>query len=137
LPGLVFWSKIKIMPKLRFLDKRILWVLVLAVLIVLMMDFNNRVSELLRLNAQKDVVSTSVYGLERTEAMLKTQIAYATSGVAVEQWAREEGGLSRQGDFPIVPISPGGSTQVAPTLAAPTPKPVSNWEVWQILFFGP
>ncbi len=125
------------MPKLRFLDKRILWVLVLVVLIVLMLDFNNRVSELLRLSAQKDEVSTQVYGLERTEEMLKTQIAYATSAVAVEQWAREEGGLSRPGDFPIVPISPGGSTQAAPTLTAPTPQAVANWEVWQILFFGP
>lgn len=125
------------MPKLRFFDRRILWVGALIILIVLMMDFNRRVSDLLRLNAQKDVVSTSVYGLEQTEQSLKTKIAYATSDAAVEQWAREEGGLSRPGDFPIVPMSPGGSTPVVPTVAAPTPKPVANWEVWQILFFGP
>jgi len=125
------------MQKLRFLNKRILWVVGLVVLVVLMMDFNNRVSELLRLNAQKDEISTSVFGLQSTEHSLKTQIAYATSGAAVEQWAREEGGLSRPGDFPIVPLSPGGSVQPTPEVAAPTVAAVSNWEVWQILFFGP
>jgi len=124
------------MKFLRILDKRILWAGVIVVLILLMMDFNNRMSELLRLEAEKDVVSTQVIALEQTEQTLRTQIAYATSDLAVEQWAREQGRMAREGEFPIIPLPPAGYTPEPEPIVAPTAKPVQNWEVWMALFLG-
>jgi len=124
------------MKFLRILDKRILWAGVIVVLILLMMDFNNRMSELLRLESEKDVVSTQVSALQQTEQTLRTQIAYATSDLAVEQWAREQGRMSREGEFPIIPLPPAGYTPEPELVSVPTPKPVQNWEVWMALFLG-
>ncbi|HEX2979416.1 MAG TPA: hypothetical protein VHO48_04035 [Anaerolineaceae bacterium] len=125
------------MKLLRLIDKRILWVGVVVVLVLLMMDFNNRMSELLRLEDERDKVSTDVGYLESTQDHLRTQIAYATSEVAVEEWARSEGHMAREGDVAVVPVSPLGFTPVPQITPAPTAKPVQNWEVWQALFFGP
>jgi cell division protein FtsB len=124
------------MKFLRFLDKRILWTGVIVVLILLMMDFNNRMSELLRLEAEKDTVTTQVNALVQTEQTLRTQIAFATSDLAVEKWAREQGRMAREGDYPIIPLPPPGYTPEPELIVAPTPKPIQNWEVWMALFLG-
>jgi|YelNatPaOPRAMG01_1025707.scaffolds.fasta_scaffold24135_2 cell division protein FtsB len=122
------------LPKLN--KKRIALIGAVVVLVLLMMDFNNRMGNYLRLREQEQTVGTQIGELMATEQALKTQIAYATSDVAVEQWAREQGRLIQPGDVPIVPLSPPGSTSPTPAVLAPTPQPVSNWQVWQALFFG-
>ncbi|MCL4560024.1 MAG: septum formation initiator family protein [Chloroflexi bacterium] len=124
------------MKRFRFNDRRILWIGALIILVLLMMDFNNRMSELLRLNTQHDQISTEVADLVSTQQSLEAQIAYATSDVAVQEWARQEAHLAQPGDIPIVPVAPPGSTPQPPVIAVPTAVPVNNWQVWQALFFG-
>jgi cell division protein FtsB len=123
------------LKKLR-IDKQILWIVVIALLFFLVMSFNTRVSELLRLNADRDTIATNVANLKATEQTLKNQIAYATSDVAVEEWARTQGHMIREGDYPIVPIVPAKETPQPKITPQPTPEPVENWQVWQALFFG-
>jgi cell division protein FtsB len=123
------------LKKLRF-DKRILWIFLVVILFFLVLDFNNRVSDLLRLNADRDDIATKVANLQATEQSLKGQIAFATSDAAVEEWARSQGHLIREGDVPIVPIAPPNYTPEPIVTPIPTPQPVENWQVWQALFFG-
>jgi len=117
-------------------DKRILWIVAVVIAIVLMIDFNSRMTEMLRLNEEKEKASLHVTNLASTEYALRTQIAYATSDLAVEQWAREEGHLIREGEVPIVPLPPAGATPEPQVTEPPAPEPVQNWQVWQALFFG-
>ncbi len=124
------------MKKIRFTDRRILWAGVLIILILLMMDFNNRLGEMLRLNEQRGVSSAKLTQLVETQQFLENQIAYATSDVAVQEWARQEGRMVQPGDIPIVPIAPPGSVQATESAPVPTVEPVSNWQVWEALFFG-
>jgi hypothetical protein len=118
------------------MDKRILIVVGLIILIVLMMDFNNRMNELTRLNSQRDALYTEEAQLASTQNYLNTQIAYATSDLAVQDYARNSGKMVQPGDKPLVPIAPAGSTvqpTVMPTLVA---QQIENWQKWYELFFG-
>ena len=115
--------------------KQIFIVLGLAVLILLVMGFNNRIAELHRLSSQREQVSAKQTRLMRTQEYLQTQIAYATSETAVEEYARQEGHMIRPGDQPVVPLTPPGSTPVPTPSPTTRPEEVSSWDVWLALFF--
>ena len=118
------------MTRLFEFGKQLFIFIGLAVLILMVMDFNSRMAELTRLRAQQERELLAMNHLVATQIYLETQIAYATSEPAVEAWARQEGRLIRDGDVPVVPL-PGEA--FAPT---PTPLPehsqndLTNWEAW-------
>jgi cell division protein FtsB len=126
----------KEMKGIKFNKKHIIIVAVLILSFLLVMDLNTRLADLNRLTEQRDLESTKVAHLYATQNMLHTQIAYATSEVAVEEWAREKGRLTRPGEVLVVPIPPGEITPGPMVVETPTPEPVSNIEVWRALFFG-
>ena len=107
----------------------------IGLLVLLVLGFNNRLIMLRRLEEEARIVSTEVEQLERTHAFLETQIAFATSGAAVEQWAYEEARMIREGDHLIAPISPQESTP-APSIQPEAEIPTfENWQFWKALFF--
>ena len=107
----------------------------IALLVFLVIGFNNRMSEQRQLAAQADKIRAELYELRLTEANLDSQIAYANSDTAVEEWAYEEAHWTRPGDQPVVLI-PGTEGQPAMQLETvfETTK-VENWQVWWVLFF--
>ncbi len=108
----------------------------LIFLAFLILDFNNRVEELFRLSAERDMMATQVSELRATEGVLQTQIAYANSDAAAEKWAREEAFMARPGDEPIIMLpDPNFTPQPTPEVVI-TPEVVSNWQVWGLLFFS-
>lgn len=124
------------MNKIRSIDKRVLAIIGVLILIFLMMDFNNRMNELTRLNSQRDELYTQEAQLANTQQYLNTQIAYATSDKAVQDYARNEGKMVQPGDHPIVPVAPSAST-IQPTITPTTVgAQVYNWQRWYALFFG-
>ena len=115
---------------------RVLMVVGIVVLVFLMLDFNNRMSELQRLSSDRDRLTTHVVQLTQTIEVLNTKIAYATSDLAVDQWAREEGKMIQKGDVPIVPVSPYQATPQPTPVPQVTKQPVNNWDIWYALFVG-
>jgi cell division protein FtsB len=105
-----------------------------VVLAYLVMDFNHRMASLRRLSAQKEVVAAQLEGQQQTEAYLNTQIAYSTSDDAVVQWAYEEGSMVRQGDVPVVPVPPAGSTPMPTPVKTAVVTQAANWQYWVELF---
>ena len=104
-----------------------------AILILLVMDFNNRMAELRRLTAEKEVVSARVTSLVETQTSLETQVAYATSEAAVYYWAYNFAHLGKEGDVIVVPIQvEGAQPQPTPTPVV-TPEVIQNWQVWLTL----
>ncbi len=64
-------------------------------------------------------------------------MAGATSEAVVEEWARSEGRMVREGEHLIVPLpAEGGSPATEDTGSRGRGRP-SNWEVWWALLFGP
>ena len=107
----------------------------IGILAMLILGFNNRLVTLRRLKNEAGIVSTQVGDLEVTKSSLETQIAYATSEAAVEEWAYQEAHMIREGDHPIAPISPNEATPTPSMMVITTPEPAENWQVWRALFF--
>jgi hypothetical protein len=123
------------MPNLRINLRRAAIFAGIFFLFLLVVEFNSRLEELNRLNDQRDQVRMTATQAAQTEMALKTQVAYANSAAAVEEWARTEGHYVLEGDQAVVPlVQPGSQPVIAPTVQ-PTPTPMQNWEVWWTLFF--
>jgi len=110
--------------------KSLLILIGFAVLVLLVMDFNNRMAELRRLTAEKENVSARVTALVETQQSLETQVAYATSDAAVYYWAYNFERLGREGDVRVVPIQQEGSLPQPTPTPAVTPEIIQNWQVW-------
>jgi hypothetical protein len=122
--------------KLQWLGwKYALLIIGLAVLALLVMDFNNRMAELRRLSNQQESVSIQATQLASTKTHLETQMAFADSENAVKQWAFEEGHWVREGDILVVPLPPEAVTPEPEEIIQPTPTPATNLEIWLSLFF--
>jgi hypothetical protein len=109
----------------------------IAILVLLIMDFNARLEEMTRLNRQAESVRVRATEIMATQYNLETAVAYAQSNFSVEQWAREQAGLIRPGDVPIAPMSVPGE-QPPPQDSSPVvvPTQISNWQIWWLVIFG-
>ena len=114
--------------------KPVLMLIGFAVLVLLVMDFNNRMAELRRLTAEKEDVSARVTSLVETQLALETQVAYATSEAPVYYWAYNYGYLGKEGDIHVVPIQPEGSLPQPTPTPVVTPEVIQKWQVWLSLF---
>lgn len=116
--------------------RRVMVLIGILALVFIVLEFNRRLEELNMLNRQNQMIQTQATLAIHTQFALQTQVAYAGSTAAVEEWARIDGHYIKDGDLPVVPVGQPG----APPLEASTPTPIptqpANWEVWWDLFFG-
>ncbi len=118
-------------------DKKQLIIILLVVIFFFMLfGLNTRLAELFHLTDQQSGMQTKVASLKSTELTLNTQIAVATSALAVEAWARDQGHMAQPGDRVIVPIQPSISSSVQRLKPTPTPQNLENWQIWWELFFA-
>lgn len=109
----------------------------LALLTMLVMDFNSRMAELRRLTAEREAVRENQDRFLGTKAALETQIAYATSEAAVIEWAYQDGHMVRPGDVAVVPLPAGQPTPTPMVTQVEVEEEVSYWQRWFALFFAP
>jgi hypothetical protein len=115
--------------------RNILVVLGLFLAVVLLIDFNRRMEELDSLTAKLDSVRAEGTSVMQTQEALVTQVAYATSDEAVEQWAYQNKWV-RVGEH-LVQLEPAGSVTATPVpLPVTQTETVPNWRIWWELFFG-
>jgi cell division protein FtsB len=125
-----------IMIKKILKDKRVILVVVAVLLVLLLVDFNQRMTLLTRLRRQEKDLTERYAQLESTRMALETELIYAQSDEAVARWAREDAMMIQPGDIPIILMPP-----AEPVLTQHTSEPViieeiKKWEIWQALFFG-
>ena len=120
---------------MKFKWRNILIILGLLLAVVLLIDFNRRMEELDNLTAKLDSVRSEGTSVMQTQEELLTQVAYATSDQAVEQWAYRNKWV-RVGEH-AVQLEPEGTVTATP---APVPMTQTeaqpNWRIWWQLFFG-
>ena len=124
------------MPEFPFSMRRVAVFAGIIILILIMVELNSRLEELNRLNDQLDQVRVAATHSVQTQVALQTQLAYADSTQAVEEWARTEGHYMKEGDQPVVPIGQPGSDPIVIATPTPMPTPMQNWQVWWGLFFS-
>ena len=123
--------------KINWTDKRLIAVVAIVLLIFLMMGLNNRLINMNRLSKQENILKTRIAGLESTKLAVAEQVAYATSEVALEEWARESNHLIEAGDQAII-LKASEGTQATPVPHDFTPEThkTSPFETWKLLLFG-
>jgi hypothetical protein len=124
------------MPELPFNMRRVAVFAGIIILVLIMVELNSRLEELNRLNDQLEQVRVAATHSIYTQVALQTQLAYAGSTEAVEEWARTEGHYMQEGDQPVVPLGQPGSDPVVIATPTPIPTPMQNWQVWWELFFS-
>jgi cell division protein FtsB len=108
----------------------------MLVLVLMVVDFNARLEELNLLKKHASGLGEQATQAVQTQTGLETQVAYAASNQAVEDWARSEGHLVQPGDQPVVPVGQPGSAPLQQPAPTPVPTPMANWQIWWKLFFG-
>ncbi len=108
----------------------------LLVLIVWMIIFGGRISDLNRLTSEFEQAQETMAALTATTRALATEVVRADSDAAVEEWAYENRRWIREGDHRIA-VVPLEGTQVLPTLIPTvTQQPQNLFRVWWDLFFN-
>lgn len=115
--------------------RNILIVIGLIIAVVLLVDFNHRMEELDRLSTQMNAVRAEATAIIQTQTALAGQVAYATSDVAVQEWAYDNK-MVRPGEHPVG-VVPGAETTPTPDLTIQPPaEELPFWRIWWELFFG-
>lgn len=116
--------------------RRVLVLIGILGLVFIVLEFNRRLEELNMLNRQNQIIQTQATQAIQTQFALQTQVAYAGSDAAVEEWARTDGHYIQDGDLPVVPVGQPGAPPVEVSTPTPVPTPLPKWEIWWNLFFG-
>ena len=109
---------------------------IMLLLFLLLMSLSARVNELNQLTEQYQMMNTDVGALRSTNAYLETEIAFAASDAAVDEYAREEGLMVKPGEVLVIPISPDNPTPEPEVQEVAAVEVVPNWRIWYQLFFA-
>ena len=123
------------MKLFKFGLKQILIIIGFIIFFFLLMDLNNRINDLTRLNRELAVMQTEVAKNQATAYALEDQLKYANSDAAVAEYARNNG-LILDGEVLVVPIGNAVTKLPDAPVQTPVPEPQSNSKIWWALFFG-
>jgi cell division protein FtsB len=90
-----------------------------------------------QLERRRDALSAEIARLERENAELAADVAYAESPAYAERIAREQLGYAREGDVVVLPTFPDVTPEPDAPLPQPlpTPQPRSNLSGWASALF--
>jgi len=116
---------------------RLAAVLAVPLLLYALVATGQKAVENYRLNQQAEALQVEIAGLREQNVALQQQIEAARTDGAIEKIAREQLGLIKPGDHPLVLVSDNtarGESVPAAQPTAPPPKP--TWRQWWDYFFG-
>lgn len=106
-------------------------------LILLVVDFNARLEALNKLEKRAEITRSEATQVFITQIALQTKVAYAGSDQSVEDEARGNDHMNKDGDQTVIIIGDGDSPQIEEPEPTPTQSsPRSNWELWIEVLFG-
>ena len=117
-------------------DKRVIFAVLGIVLVLLLVNFNQRITLLTRLRRQEKELTEYYSHLESTRTALEAELIYAQSDQAVERWAREDAMMIQPGDIPIVLLPPAEQVPTPSVIEPVVIDKIQKWEIWQALFLG-
>jgi cell division protein FtsL len=110
-------------------------VLIVPLVLYVLVATGQKAVQNYRLNQESDGLRAEIVGLRTENLQLQQQIEQARTDAAIETIAREQLGLIRPGDHPLVLVD-SGAPPPATLAPAPTPPPRPIWRQWYDYFFG-
>src|SRR5262245_22126069 len=114
---------------------RLAAVLVVPLLLYALFATGQKALDNYRQNQEADALRGEIAALKNENLDLQRQIDAARSDTAIETIAREQLGLIKPGDHPLVVISQGPPPASA-KVEQPPPPPKPVWRQWWEFFFG-
>jgi cell division protein FtsL len=114
---------------------RLAAVLVVPLLLYALVATGQKAVDNYRLNREADGLRTEILGLRSDNIQLQKQIEQARTDTAIESIAREQLGLIKPGDHPLVLVVQSAQASPAPTPAPAAPPPPA-WRQWWDYLFG-
>jgi cell division protein FtsL len=116
---------------------RLAAVLVVPLLLYALVATGQKAADNYRLNQEADGLRSDIVALRAENLQLQQDIEQARTDSAIETIAREQLGLVKPGDHPLVLVAQPGQAPAVPTpVQAPTPSPRPTWRQWWDYFFG-
>jgi cell division protein FtsL len=116
---------------------RLAAVLVVPLLLYALVATGQKAADNYRLNQEADGLRSDIVALRAENLQLQQDIEQSRTDSAIETIAREQLGLVKPGDHPLVLIAQVGQAADAPTpVPTPTPPPRPTWRQWWDYFFG-
>ncbi len=121
----------------------ILFASILAIGLLLAINFSNRITAGQRIQKVRDSLEMEIATLESEQAVLLLDLDYARSDEYVASWAHSQGKMVREGEVLVVPV-PASAPIPAEVEAMPAPpftaedeedELVQPWRLWWALFF--
>ncbi len=138
--------------RMRSVRRRLSWIIwgTLAVLIFLLASAFSRAwltNQALRKQVQ--ILEPMLTAANDEQATLNAELTRVQSDVYVEQWARENAGMTQPGEVLVIPVRPSkdgplsmdGTPSLTPLPSPtpspiPTPTPMSFWKTWLDILRG-
>jgi cell division protein FtsL len=114
---------------------RLAAVLIVPLLLYVLVATGQKAVQNYRLNQEADGLRSEIVGLRAENIQLQQLIEQARTDAAIESIAREQLGLIKPGDHPLVLVESGVAPAPKPE-PAPTPPPRPIWRQWYDYFFG-
>ena len=108
----------------------------LMIMVIWMIAFSSRISDLNRLSREYENAQVTMAALTATTRYLATELAIADSDAAVEEWAYENRKWIREGDHRIVIMPVEGTPEPAEIVAETAEEPENLFRLWWELFFS-
>jgi cell division protein FtsB len=124
------------MPQIKMKKNQWIFFILIIILVSMLMGLNARLAEYFRLTQQRNEMQFRLDNLEATEITIQTQIAFAKSEKAVEEWARTYERQALPDDYVIIPLPPKNVSTEINYLPTATPQTTENWQIWWDWFFN-
>jgi cell division protein FtsB len=120
---------------------QVMFAAILAIGLLLAINFSSRITAGQPLLEARERAASEIERLKREQAQLLVERDYARSDAFVQQWARNDGKMVREGEILVVPVPAGSAATQVETVNEPrvpvetTPPRPETWQVWWALFF--
>ncbi len=115
---------------------RLAAVLVVPLLLYALVATGQKAVDNYRLNREADALRTEILGLRSDNIQLQKQIERARTDTAIETIAREQLGLIKPGDHPLVLVAQAAQPPAVAPTPAPAAPPPPAWRQWWDYLFG-
>lgn len=120
---------------------QVMFAVILAVGLMLAVNFSSRILADRDLQEVRTKVLQEIEFLKREQGDLVDRLNYVNSDAYVEDWARSEGKMIRDGEVLVLPVPSNTLPETEPVTSASVPVQTTlpepeRWELWWALFFN-